>query len=548
MEYRSKSIHQRPYSKALVKSCGVIDEELRLPLVAVINSWNELHPGHIHLRSLADAVKAGIRIAGGNPFESNTIALCDGIRSPQSNKYILPSREIITDSIEVVAQTYQVDGLVLISSCDKIEPANLMAAARVDVPTIIVTGGAMVAGVYRGRQTTEDDMDVAGSGYRDGEKVPEKELYDLVEAICETPGGCFGMGTANTMACLIEAMGMSLPECACTLAVESKKMRIAKKTGIAIMNLISNNIRPSDIMTKPSLLNALRVNEAIGGSTNTYLHIPALAHELGIDIQPEEYDEISRTTPHLCDIMPSGKYSIKEMRDAGGIPALLQEMKSLVDMDAITVTGTTLGESFKNAENYNRNIIRPLSNPIHTYGGHAVLKGNIAPGGCVIKQTACPEKLRRHEGPARVFDDGDLAMDALREGRIKKGDVIVIRYEGPKGGPGMREMVDLTRTIFALNLIEDVAVITDGRFSGYSRGAVFGHVSPEAQTGGPIAAIREGDIIQYDIDKRTIAVQLDESEIHERLASWSPKENNQKGYLKRYSQSVSSAIEGAILQ
>lgn len=546
MNKRSDGLGNRFLTKALIKSCGIIDEEMERPLIAVINSWNELHPGHIHLRGIAEAVKAGVRMAGGTPFESCTIALCDGIRTMESMKYVLPSREIIADSIELVAETFCADGMVLISSCDKIEPANLMAAARVNIPTVIVTGGAMVAGTYHGRKINGVDMDVARSGYRDGKKETESDLNDLVECLCETPGSCFGMGTANTMACLVETLGMSIPYSACTLAVDSNKLRLAKKSGMAVVELIKRDTKPSDIMTKSSLINALKVNEAIGGSTNTFLHLPALAHELGLELKMEEFDKASMETPHLCNIIPTGPFDMRDLRDAGGMPGVLKEMESMLDLNTLTVTGKTLGENIRDAKIYNRDVIRSVSNPVHSCGAHMVLKGNLAPDGCVIKEIACPESMKSHRGPARVFENAEVAMEALRLGEIRENDVMVIRYEGPKGGPGMREMVDLTGRLSTMNLENSVAIVTDGRFSGYSRGAVFGHVSPEAQEGGPIAIIRDGDIIAYDVMTRTLNVELTDEEISERLETWQPKEIKYKGYLKRYSKNVSSANKGAI--
>lgn len=545
---RSKDLTSRPYTEALIKACGYTDEELERPLIAVINSWNEMHPGHVHLREVAEAVKAGIRIAGGTPFESNTIALCDGIRTQESIKFMLPSREVIADSIEMVVEAFQADGMVLISSCDKIEPANLIAAGRINIPTVIVTGGAMLPGVYEGKEITGTDMDVAGSGFRDGEKLSRESLKGLIDSICGTPGGCFGMGTANTMACLIEALGMSLPDCACSHAVDSSKIRLAKKSGMAIVKLVEEGIKPSDIINERSLENALRVNEAIGGSTNTFLHLPALAYELGIDLKIERFDEISRTTPHICDVIPSGPYTVKDLRNAGGVSAVMKEMSSILHLDAMTVNCKTIGENIKDAKVYDRRVIKTLSEPLQAYGGHAVLKGNLAPEGAVVKQVAVPENMLCHEGPARIFECAEDALETLRSGGIYKGDVMVIRYEGPKGGPGMREMVDVTRTVSTMGLEKEIALVTDGRFSGYSRGAVIGHISPEAQEGGPIAALREGDIIQIDIPNRKLEVKLSDSEISSRLQNWKPKEIKYKGYLSKYSRTVSSAIQGAVIK
>lgn len=544
---RSSELRKRGFTEALIKSCGVIDEEMDRPLVAVINTWNEYHPGHMHLKMLADAVKAGVRLGGGNPFETGTIALCDGIRSPHSLKYFLPSREVIADSIELTAEAFCVDGMVLIASCDKIEPACLMAAARVNIPTIIVTGGPMLPGIHEGKEITGEDMDVLGTGFRRGEKLSRESMTGLIDSICGSAGGCFGMGTANTMACLIEALGMSLPYCACSHAVDPSKMRLAKKSGLAVMGLIEGDIKPTDILTVKAMENALRVNEAIGGSTNTFLHLPALAHELGMELKIEKFDELSQSTPHLCNIMPSGPYMLKDLRDAGGIPALMQELSPIMHTDVITVTGKTLGENIEGARVFNRDVIRPLQDPVHAQGGHAVLKGSLAPHGAVVKQVAVPQRMLTHKGPARVFEDMESALQTLRSGKINKGDVMVIRYEGPKGGPGMREMIDITRALATTGLAEHVALVTDGRFSGYSKGAVIGHVSPEAQEGGPIALVKEGDMIHIDIKKRLLDLKISQEEANERYALWQPKVIAEKGYLRRYSRQVSSADKGAVL-
>ena len=471
MEYRSARLRDRGLTEAYLKATGMIEEEFDRPLILVMNSWNELHPGHMHLRAIADAVKAGVRLAGGVPFESNTIALCDGIRTPASNKYVLPSREIIVDSIETTAETFQADGMVLIASCDKIEPA-----------------------------------------------------------------------------CLIEAIGMSLPGCACAHAVDSAKYRLAKRSGMAVVELVQKNLRPADIMTEAAFENCVTVNEAIGGSTNSFMHIPAIAHEMGVDFPIERFDVISARTPQLVAVMPSGPYYMSDLRDAGGMQAVMKELEPLLHTEVRTVTGRTLAENFENAKNYNDEVIRPMDRPFHPTGSHAVLKGNLAPQGCVIKKSATPECMMEHRGPARVFETCEGAMSAIRGGEIQAGDVIVIRYEGPKGGPGMREMVDITRTLSSIGCEDKVALITDGRFSGYSSGAVFGHVSPEAQEGGPIAVIRDGDMIRYSIPERSIELEVSAEEIRERLKAWRPKEIQFKGYLRRYANLVSSGCDGAVMK
>lgn len=548
MKYRSHKLRDRGLTEALMKATGLIEQELENPLILVMNSWNELHPGHMYLRQLSEAVKAGVRIAGGTPFESNTIALCDGIRTPESNKYILPSREIIADSIEVTAEAFQVDGMVLISACDKIEPACLMAAARVNVPTLIVSGGAMNTGTLKGKKITNQDMNDAGSGYRDGKKMTQEQMKELTDALCGSGGGCWGMGTANTMACLIEAIGMSIPNCACSHATDSSKIRLAKLSGVSIVDLVKRDIKPSDIMTEDAFENCLTVNEAIGGSTNTFIHLPAIASELGRDLKMEKFDEIGAKTPQLCGVMPAGPYYMSDLRDAGGIPAVMKNLKDRLNLNCMTVSGKTIGDNIKDAEVYNTEVIRTLENPFKKAGSHAVLKGNLAAEGAVIKMAAVPSNMMKHRGPARVYETCEAAMEAIRGGKINEGDVVVIRYEGPKGGPGMREMIDITRTLSSINCEDKIALVTDGRFSGYSSGAVIGHVSPEAQEGGVIAVVQNGDIISYDIDNRELTLEVSEAEIKRRMETWSPKEIKYKGYMKRYSKEVSSGAAGAIIR
>ena len=426
--------------------------------------------------------------------------------------------------------------------------ACLIAAARLNIPAIIVTGGAMLAGVHKGRRVGNQDMNDAGSGFRKGVRMTKEEMSALTDDLCGTVGGCWGMGTANTMACLVEAIGMSLPYCACAHAVDVKKTHIAKRSGIAIVDLVRKNIRPSDIMTREAFENCMIVNEAIAGSTNTFLHLPAVAHELGVDLPIETFDTVSEQTPLICNVMPAGPYYMSDLRDAGGIPAVMKELKPLLHKDVMTVTGKTLEENLEGVENYDTGIIHPISDPIKKTGSHVVVKGNIAPQGAVIKRAAVPAVMMKHRGPARVFEDCEGAIEAIRSRDVVPGDVVVIRYEGPKGGPGMREMVDITRTLSSIGYEDKVGLITDGRFSGYSSGAVFGHVSPEAQEGGPIALVRDGDMISYDIEARTITLEVSDEELAERRKSWKPKEINYKGYLARYSRQARSAIAGASLQ
>lgn len=537
------------HNRALIKACGFTDLEISRPLIGIVNTWNELHPGHVHLRQVAEAVKTGVRMAGGTPFETNTISLCDGITSLQSFKWVLPSRELIADSIETVAETYKCDGLVLISSCDKIEPAQLMACARINIPTVMVTGGPMLPGTCEGKELGNEDLETAVSGYRNGAPLTEKELAKLEDCLFSGPGGCFGMGTANTMACLIEALGMSLPFSACTHAVEARNLRLAKESGMALMDLLEKDIKPSDIMTEDAINNALIVNQAIGGSTNTFLHLPALCHELGIELTMDDFDRISSETPHLCDMIPGGPFAMKDLRDAGGIPAVMKELEQRLKLDhTITVTGLSGKENIKNAKNYNQKVIRPLDNPVHKEGGHAVLKGNLAPQGAVVKQSAVSEKMLIHRGPARVFESMEPAIEAMVSGEIRQGDVIVIQYEGPRGGPGMREMIQATRTLCSMGLEDSVAMVTDGRFSGYTRGLAIGHVSPEAEAGGPIAVVRTGDLIKIDIPNRRLTVDLDEESIETRLKDWKPKRKKAQGYLNKYREMVSSAAQGAVVK
>ena len=543
---RSDSLRERVMTETLIRACGICDEEFERPFVAIVNSWSELHPGHAHLRGIADAVKIGVRMAGGSPFELNTIALCDGI-SP-AHQYVLPSREIIADSIETAVEAPQFDAMVLISTCDKIEPAQLMAAARIDIPAIFVTGGPMYLGRYRGRRCTAADQEALITGLRDGKALPEEERSALKDCFHLGVGGCFGMGTANTMACLIEALGMSLPYCACVHATDAEKLRIARESGRAIVSLLEKDLRPSQIMSKRAIENAMRVNEAIGGSTNTLLHLPALCHELGFELPLDEFDRLSRETPHLCPVIPSGAYTMEDLRDAGGVPAVMKRLQDVLHTDLITVDGRTVGERLEGAGIYDDDVIRPLDHPVHAEGSHAVLSGSLAPDGAVVKQSAVSEKMHRHTGPARVFDGMEAALVEIEANRIQPGDVIVIQYEGPAGGRGMREMLDATAALCARGLDESVALVTDGRFSGYTRGPAIGHVSPEAQSGGPIAFIQDGDEIEIDIPERRLDLHVSGENLAKRRAAWAPKTIEGTGFFARYSRSVSSASRGAVLE
>ncbi len=532
-------------TETLIRACGVSDTEFQRPFIAVVNSWNELHPGHVHLRAIAEAVKIGIRMAGGSPFEINTIALCDGVAP--GHHYVLPSREIIADSIETAVEAPQYDAMVLISTCDKIEPAQLMAAARINIPSIFVTGGPMYLGRFAGRRCGAEDQEALLTGLRNGRPIPASERNELKNCFHAGPGGCFGMGTANTMACLIEALGMSLPNCACSHATDADKLRIARDSGEAVMRLLREGIRPSDIMTTEAIENAMRVNEAIGGSTNTLLHLPALCHELGIPLEITEFDRISRETPMLCPVIPSGPHTMEDLRNAGGIPGVMKRMEGILHLDLITASGRTIGEQLQGVQVFDDEVIRPLDRPVRMEGSHAVLFGSLAPDGCVIKQSAVALEMMQHEGPARVFDGMEAALDAIVGGRIVSGDVVVIQYEGPAGGRGMREMLDATAALCARDLDRSVALVTDGRFSGYTRGPAVGHVSPEAQRRGPIGLARDGDRIKIDIPSRRIELLVDDAELERRRAAWTPKQLRLKGFFGRYTQLVGSASQGAIL-
>ncbi len=531
--------------RAIWKCLGVTDEDFNKPFIGIANSFTELVPGHMHLNRIAEFVKAGVRAAGGVPFEFNTIAICDGLAmGHEGMHYSLPSRELIADSVEVMAQAYKFDGLVLITNCDKITPGMMMAAARLNIPSIVVTGGPMLSGRYGHKLVDVTSIFEAIGEYSAG-KISLEELRALEDYAFPGCGSCNGMYTANTMACIAESIGLSLPGCATALAVSSKKLRIAKKSGERIVRMVKEDLRPSKILTRSAFENAITVDMALGGSTNTVLHLKAIAEEANVSLPLEVFDEIARKVPHICDMRPSGPHDLEELDVAGGIPAVMNVLREKLHLDALTVTGRTVGENIRNAIVYNQEVIRPLSNPIHKEGGIAILFGNLAPKGAVTKITAISPKMLVHKGPARVFDSEEEAMKAILNREINSGDVIVIRYEGPKGGPGMREMLSPTAAIAGMGLSESVALITDGRFSGATRGPCIGHVSPEAAEGGPIAALKDGDIISIDIPARRLAVELNDEEINRRLSSWKPKPPKVfKGYLRRYWYFVQSADRG----
>ncbi|MBC7085840.1 MAG: dihydroxy-acid dehydratase [Methanomethylovorans sp.] len=546
-----KGIERAP-NRSLLRATGLTDAEIERPFIAVVNSWTELIPGHIHLDKLSEAVKAGIRSAGGVPFEFHTIGICDGIAmGHEGMKYSLPSREAIEDSIELVLQGHQLDAMVMITACDKITPGHLMAAGRLDIPTIVVTGGPMMPGFV-----DDENRDLIsvfeGVGACSSDKMTNEKLQQLEACACSGAGSCAGMYTANTMACMTEALGLSLPGCATAHAVDSKKIRLAKTSGERIVAMIKEGLTARKIVTMESFENAIMVDMAIGGSTNTTLHLPAVAHAFGIQLTLDTFDKLSRTTPHLTSLKPGGLHYMLDFDRAGGIQAIMNELKPKLHLDQMTVTGKTVGENLKDFVVLNprlhAQVIKTLEHPIHKEGGIAVLKGTLAPDGSVIKQVAVTPKMLKHSGPAKVFDSEETAMSAIMNGKINPGDVVVIRYEGPKGGPGMREMLSPTSAIAGMGLVESVALVTDGRFSGGTRGPCIGHVSPEAQEGGPIALVQDGDFIEIDIPARKLDLKVSEEELAKRKAQFKPPEKKVTGYLARYRKYVSSASKGAIFE
>jgi len=547
-----KGLERAPH-RSLLKAVGLTDEEMELPFIGVVNSWNEVIPGHIHLDKLAEAAKAGIRMAGGVPFEFNTIGICDGIAMGHNGmKNSLPSREIIADSIELMVEAHQFDGMVMIPTCDKIVPGHLMAAGRLDIPTIVVTGGPMMPGIV-GDEPRDVISVFEAVGARRNNKITEQELKNLEDCSCCGAGSCAGLFTANTMACVTEALGMSLPGCGTAHAVDAKKTRIAKRSGMKILELVKNGITPGKIVTQGSLDNAIRVDMAIGGSTNTALHLPAIAAEFGLDLPLSRFDELSIETPHLINLRPGGNRYLIDFERAGGVPAIQHRLKEVLDMDTLTVTGKSLEGNLKEYmiinPRANKEIIATIDSPVHAEGGIAVLRGSLAPQGSVIKQTAVSQNMQRFSGKAKVFDSEELSMKAIMDNKIKAGDCIIIRYEGPKGGPGMREMLSPTAAIAGMGLMESVALVTDGRFSGGTRGPCIGHVSPEAAEGGPIALVQDGDIIEIDIPARLLNLKISKEEIEKRRKNWkAPAPKATKGYLARYLKQVSSADKGAIFQ
>ena len=537
----------RAANRALLRSLGLTDRDLEKPFIGVINTWSEINPGHVHLRTLAEAAKQGIRAEGGVPFEMNTIGMCDGIaQGHEGMKRILPSRNLIADSIELAVDANRFDAIVLLASCDKIVPACWMAAARLDIPAIIITGGPMMPGIYRGQELANPYTREATGRYHRGE-ITLKDLNEIESCLCPGPGSCAMMGTANSTSCLTEVMGLSLPGCGTAHAVDAKKMRLSRESGEQVMRLFREDLRPSKILTPQTIKNAITASMALGGSSNIVLHLLALANELGIPLSLEDFDEISRRTPFLCNITPSGKYPMFNLEQAGGVAAVLNEIRDLLDLSAMTITGKTLGENIAGIRSGNPDVIFPRMQPLKKEGGIAILRGSLAPGGAVVKQSAVSPKMMTHTGPARVFENEESAREAVLGNQIKAGEVVVIRYEGPKGGPGMREMLSVTASIVGMGLSESVALVTDGRFSGSTRGPCVGHIVPEAQDGGPIALVREGDRIEIDIPNRRLHLLLSPEEIDRRKKAWTPPPLKvTRGYLKTYAERVSSADKGCI--
>ena len=545
-----KGIAQAP-QRSLMRALGLTEEEMKKPLVGIVSSYNEIVPGHMNLDKITEAVKMGVAMAGGTPIVFPAIAVCDGIAMGHIGmKYSLVTRGLIADSTECMAMAHQFDALVCIPNCDKNVPGLLMAAARVNVPTVFVSGGPMLAGHVKGEKRSLSSMFEAVGSYAAG-TMTEEDVYDFECNACPTCGSCSGMYTANSMNCLTEVLGMGLKGNGTIPAVYSERLRLAKRAGMQVMELLKQDIRPRDIMTKEAFLNALTVDMALGCSTNSMLHLPAIAHEAGVELNPEMANAISEKTPNLCHLAPAGYHYIEELNEAGGVYAVMNELNKLglLHIECMTATGKTVGENIKGCVNKNPEIIRPVENPYSKTGGIAVLKGNLAPDTAVVKRSAVVPEMQVHEGPARVFDCEEDAIEAIRGGKIVAGDVVVIRYEGPKGGPGMREMLNPTSAIAGMGLGSSVALITDGRFSGASRGASIGHVSPEAAEGGPIALVEEGDLIRINIPEHKLEVVVSDEELARRKAAWTPREPKvTTGYLKRYAKMVSSANKGAILE
>ena len=546
----TKGMQQAPH-RSLFNALGYTKEELDRPLVGIVSSYNEIVPGHMNLDKIVDAVKMGVAMAGGTPIVFPAIAVCDGIAMGHTGmKYSLVTRDLIADSTECMAMAHQFDALVMVPNCDKNVPGLLMAAARLNIPTVFVSGGPMLAGHIHGKKRSLSSMFEAVGSYAAG-TMTEEEGREYEEKVCPTCGSCSGMYTANSMNCLTEAIGMGLPGNGTIPAVYSERIKLAKHAGMAVMELLKKDIRPRDIMTKAAFMNALTMDMALGCSTNSMLHLPAIAHEAGVDIDLDIANALSEKTPNLCHLAPAGPTYMEDLNEAGGVSAVMTELNKigLLDTSCMTVTGKTIAENIQGVVNKNPEVIRPVENPYSKTGGIAVLKGNLAPDSAVVKRSAVVPEMMVHEGPARVFDCEEDAIAAIKGGKIVEGDVVVIRYEGPKGGPGMREMLNPTSAIAGMGLGSSVALITDGRFSGASRGASIGHVSPEAAVGGPIAFVEEGDIIKINIPENTLNVDISDEEMAARKAKWQPREPKiTTGYLARYASMVTSGNTGAILK
>jgi dihydroxy-acid dehydratase len=544
-----KGLERAPH-RSLFKALGLTDAEIDRPMIGIANSANEVIPGHLHLNQVAAAVKAGIRMAGGTPFEFSTIGICDGIiMGHEGMKYSLSSRELVADSVESMGMGYPFDGLVLIPNCDKIIPGMMMAAARLDIPAILVSGGPMLTGEFQGRDVDLITVFESVGKVKVGAMTPE-DLNEMEGCACPGVGSCAGMFTANSMNCLSEVLGLALPYNGTIPAVFAERIRLAKETGNQIMELVKQDLRPSRILTKHAFENAVTVDMAFGGSTNTSLHLPAIAREAGVNLNLQTFNEVSGKTPHLCSMSPGGPHHLQDLHQAGGIPALIAELirGGLIHEGSLTVTGRSLGENAKGKKIRNPAVIRSIDKPYHPTGGLAVLFGNLAPGGAVVKQSAVDEAMLKHKGPARVFDSEEDAQRSILDSKIRKGDVVIIRYEGPKGGPGMREMLAPTSAIVGVGRDRDVALLTDGRFSGGSRGAAIGHISPEAAEGGPIAVVEDGDRVEIDIPGRKLNLLVSDDELKKRLSQWKPPKRELKGYLKRYASLVQSANTGAVFK
>ncbi|GKX31102.1 dihydroxy-acid dehydratase [Vallitalea longa] len=542
---------ERAPHRSLFKAMGYTDEEIRRPLIGIVNSQNDIVPGHIHLDTIVDAAKTGVLMSGGTPIVFPAIGVCDGIAMGHVGMhYSLVTRELIADSIEAMTMAHGFDALVMVPNCDKIVPGMLMAAARLNIPTVVVSGGAMMSINKKGKDLDLNSVFEAVGSFKAG-SMSEDEVYECENNACPSCGSCSGMFTANSMNCLTEVLGLGLPGNGTIPATYAERIRLAKLAGMAVMNLLEKDIKPRDIMNEKAFYNALTVDMALGCSTNSMLHLPAIAHEAEVELNLDIANEISSKTPNLCKLSPAGPYHIQDLYNAGGVQAVMKELskKNLLNTDLLTATGKTVGENIEKAVNRDNNVIRPIDNPHSTTGGIAVLKGNIAPDGCVVKRSAVAKQMLQHEGPARVFDSEDEAIKAIYDGQINKGDVVVIRYEGPKGGPGMREMLSPTSALAGMGLDKEVALITDGRFSGATRGAAIGHVSPEAADGGNIGLVKDKDIIEIDIEKGLINLKVSDEELESRRKAFVPKEPKiKKGYLARYAKLVKSASTGAILE